>query len=263
MLGVSQEKEEKMIDSGLVDGIKIPPFDRQVTEVIDSYLIDGGGNTMVIGIQNMNGDIYRVIHTTGMGAYMDIVYGLADIGLKDKLQNSIMLQNGYDSLFVVTDEIKNSYTHKEEITAIDEISAEESNLKELSETERESIIKSRLGQGIFRQSLINYWHGCAVTDCTFPQLLKASHIKPWQDSNNIERLDKFNGLLLSPNLDTAFDNGYISFDNKGKIIISTALDIETAYSLRITPKLKIKQKLLADAHQKYLDYHRNKVLKNG
>jgi 5-methylcytosine-specific restriction protein A len=51
-------------------------------------------------------------------------------------------------------------------------------------------------------------------------LLKASHIKPWRDSDNAERLDIYNGLLLIPNLDSAFDKGYISFDDGGKIIIS-------------------------------------------
>lgn len=120
-----------------------------------------------------------------------------------------------------------------------------------------------MGQGKFRLELINYWQGCAITDCSYSLLLRASHIKPWRDSNNEERLDIFNGLLLLPNLDAAFDSGYISFDQKGKIIISNALNSTIAYSLRITPRLKIKQKLLSKKHLPCLDYHRNNVLKNS
>ena len=51
-------------------------------------------------------------------------------------------------------------------------------------------------------------------------MLLASHIKPWRDSNHQERLDKFNGLLLLANLDKAFDLGFISFDDSGKVPIS-------------------------------------------
>ena len=253
-----------MLNSKFIDSAEIAPFDNKVTEVVDNYSIDGGGKTMVIGIENMDGIIYRVINATGMGAYMDIVYGLADIGLYDTLQNSIMGQNGYDSLFTVTDELKQEYKKPQKvITALDDISADDDNLSRLSETERESIVKSRLGQGVFRQSLVDYWQGCAVTDCTFIKLLKASHIKPWRISNNTERLDKFNGLLLAPNLDAAFDLGYISFDPKGNIIISKDMDSIAAYSLKITPKLKIKKKLLSESHQMYLEQHRNLVFKNG
>ena len=52
------------------------------------------------------------------------------------------------------------------------------------------------------------WGGrCAVTGLDLPLLLRASHIKPWRDSDNRERLDPYNGLLLSPSYDAAFDWG--------------------------------------------------------
>ncbi|MDX1521473.1 MAG: HNH endonuclease signature motif containing protein, partial [Anaerolineae bacterium] len=70
--------------------------------------------------------------------------------------------------------------------------------QDLSDTEREAIIQSRIGQGKFRTMLINYWQCCAVTGCQNETLLRASHIKPWRNSKNEERLDVYNGLLLIP-----------------------------------------------------------------
>lgn len=93
----------------------------------------------------------------------------------------------------------------------------------IDSTEKESIIKSRIGQGVFRQNLIDYWKGCSVTECKTTCLLVASHIRPWRKSDNKQRLDVFNGLLLIPNFDKLFDRGYISFDDNGKIICSVFL----------------------------------------
>lgn len=75
-----------------------------------------------------------------------------------------------------------------------------------NETERTGLVTSRVGQGQYRQDLIRKWGGkCAVTGFDKLELLIASHIVPWKDSTNIERLDVENGILLSPNLDALFD----------------------------------------------------------
>jgi hypothetical protein len=98
------------------------------------------------------------------------------------------------------------------------------NSTDLSETEKDSIIKSRRGQGKFRKLLIEKWKGCSVTQFKEVSLLRASHIKPWSDSNNQERLDPYNGFLLTPNLDVCFDKYFITFNaNNGAIIISDRL----------------------------------------
>ena len=123
-------------------------------------------------------------------------------------------------------------------------------------TEKENLIKCRIGQGEFRNKLIEYWNGCSVTGLEQTDILIASHIKPWSESSDEERLDKFNGLLLIPNLDKLFDKGYISFDNDGKILISPQLKDLT--SLGVTQNMKIKMKL---EHEKYLKYHKNNVFK--
>lgn len=253
-----------MLESMYIDGTEIPPFDEQVTKAITSYPIDGGGKTMVVGVQNLDGDVYRVIHATGMGAYINITSELSSLGLIDELAESIFGQNGLDSLFVVSDELRLASIHAiQPKSSFEEIEAESAELLALPETERQSIIQSRLGQGVFRKLLIEYWQGCAVTECEFPPLLKASHIKPWSKSSNQERLDVFNGFLFAPNIDAAFDAGYISFDKKGNIIISPLFANTDAYSLRITSKLKIKAKKLTERHQGYLEYHRGHVLKIG
>lgn len=124
----------------------------------------------------------------------------------------------------------------------------------VSETEKDRLIKSRLGQGIFRKSLSDYWQGCSVTGYQFSKFLIASHIKPWRSSNNNERMDMFNGLLLIPNLDKAFDKGFITFKKNGNVVISDLL--QKRELLGIKSDLRVK---LTDQHQQYLEYHRDIV----
>lgn len=120
--------------------------------------------------------------------------------------------------------------------------------------ERTSYISARIGQGKFRSKLISYWGKCALTGYSDVRLLMASHIKPWRESDNIERLDLYNGLLLLPNLDKAFELGYITFTEKG--VLKASDFIETPRILGITKKMKIK---VQDKHQDYLAYHREYV----
>lgn len=246
-----------MIKSKYVSGAKIPAFDSAVDDLL-AEVIDGGGNEMVIAIENTEKQIYRVVKTYGMGAYINVVHDLADIGLYDTLANSTSGKNGYDSWFIATDAMINSMQAPvvEPVDAVTEIFAE---LDSIPETERTAVLKSRIGQGIFRERLINYWKGCAVTGADYVSVLRASHIKPWRDSSNVERLDQFNGLLLTPNLDSAFDAGYVSFDNHGKILLSSKFSGAPAFQLYITHKLKLNAKLLTDAHRKYLEHHREFV----
>jgi HNH endonuclease len=65
--------------------------------------------------------------------------------------------------------------------------------------ESKALVESRLGQGRFRQDLLSLWsRQCAVTGLGVAELLRASHIKPWRSSDNVERLDQYNGVLLAP-----------------------------------------------------------------
>jgi putative restriction endonuclease len=93
---------------------------------------------------------------------------------------------------------------------------------DLSPTEREGLVQARRGQGRFRQDLLKYWR-CAVVGSTIQSILRASHIKPWRESADRERLDPANGLLLTANLDALFNDGLISFNDHGGMLISLRL----------------------------------------
>ena len=91
-------------------------------------------------------------------------------------------------------------------------------------TEAERLIVQRIGQDIFRAALIEYWGGrCPLTGITELELLRASHIVPWSDCGDEERLDVHNGLLLSALWDAAFDKGLVSFADDGPPIASPLL----------------------------------------
>lgn len=124
----------------------------------------------------------------------------------------------------------------------------------ISETEKSNLIKSRIGQGVFRQRLISFWGGCSVTGYNDPVMLVASHIKPWCVSTNSERLDRYNGLLLLPTLDRAFDSGLITFGEEGGIMISPQL--EGHGLLPVSPSMGIQ---LCPMHNEYMKFHRERV----
>ncbi|MBU1299349.1 MAG: HNH endonuclease [Proteobacteria bacterium] len=125
-----------------------------------------------------------------------------------------------------------------------------------TETETSTLLKTRIGQGSFRQKLIAYWKGCAVTGYKDCSLLVASHIKPWRASANSERLNYFNGLLLLPNLDRAFDSGLITFGESGTIILSPLLEYPDL--LGVSEDMKV---FLDDRHQPFMHFHRNEVFR--
>lgn len=86
----------------------------------------------------------------------------------------------------------------------------------LTVTDRITLAKARLGQGTYKAKMLALWHHhCAVSGCAVPEALRASHAKPWRDSDNNERLNPHNGLPLVATLDTLFDAGLITFDQAG------------------------------------------------
>jgi len=88
-------------------------------------------------------------------------------------------------------------------------------------TERSGLVLSRVGQGAYRKSIINRWLSqCAVSGFTDSRILIASHIHPWKNATDDERLDVNNGILLSPTYDALFDRHMITFENSGKIVLS-------------------------------------------
>lgn len=125
---------------------------------------------------------------------------------------------------------------------------------------REAIIQARIGQGEFRRALLGEWHGCAVTGCDIPELLRASHIKPWRSSNNRERVDRQNGLLLLAGIDAAFDRGFISFGDDGRILVAPILTEENLLSLGLSRRSKLRLGL-NNRRRAFLRHHRETIFK--
>ena len=122
-------------------------------------------------------------------------------------------------------------------------------------TEAERMVVQRVGQNIFRDALLEYWNGrCPLTGIDDPALLRASHIKPWAAcTDDAERLDVYNGLLLAPHLDAAFDAGLISFEDDGRVIASPKLSDANRYRLSLDnlPILAI-----SSLHKTFMAWHR-------
>lgn len=127
-------------------------------------------------------------------------------------------------------------------------------------TEVERLVHQRIGQNKFRDAMLDYWGGaCAVTGVALPEVLRASHAKPWAEcASDAERLDVFNGFLLSANLDALFDRFLISFDEQGVLIISSALPGLDLQPLGISPGMKLRW--VDPLHQPYLAMHRSRLL---
>jgi hypothetical protein len=128
-------------------------------------------------------------------------------------------------------------------------------------TEAERLVVQRVGQDLFRAGLLEYWEGrCAITGLAVPELLRASHIKPWADcESDAERLDVFNGLLLAPHLDAAFDRGFITVQDDGAVVVSAALTAADRKLLGLDVPLRVAG--LADGHRAYLPWHWTQVFK--
>ena len=123
-------------------------------------------------------------------------------------------------------------------------------------TETECLAVQRIGQDVFRTSLLEYWNGqCPLTGIMDTALLRASHIVPWKDcASDADRLDVHNGLLLSALWDAAFDRGLITFDDDGAPIFSKALGDDARDHLRWAKPIA-----LTPSHIERLDWHRKKV----
>lgn len=131
--------------------------------------------------------------------------------------------------------------------------------QKLSVTEKEAIIKARVGQGIFRSNILKkYEEKCIITKISDKRLLVASHIKPWAVSNNDERIDSENGLLLNCLYDKLFDLGLITFSIDGKILISKSLSAYDTEIIQIDKEKKYDFKF-SEKLSKNIEYHRDVI----
>ena len=130
----------------------------------------------------------------------------------------------------------------------------------IDETEKDALVKSRRGQGKFKSNLKRIESACRLTGVDDNRFLIASHIKAWSEcSTNAERLDGYNGLLLSPNADKLFDKGFVSFSDDGNLLISSQIDPKMLTKLGITVGVNVGS--FTSQQKQYLAYHRANTFK--
>ena len=190
--------------------------------------------------------------TLHLDIFIPIILNNADFAKKNRIGNN-MYSNSLKQYRLFRN------IESADIFEQDDIKSVINDYDNLHETERNAIVKSRIGQGLFRKALLKkYDNSCIITGINEKKLLVASHIKPWAVCTNAERLSVENGLLLSPTFDKLFDCGLISFNDSGKILISSQLSAEVVSKLHIsaadTFNLKASQEL-----KQNLEYHRDVV----
>jgi putative restriction endonuclease len=130
----------------------------------------------------------------------------------------------------------------------------------IPETDRQSLIVARRGQGLFKQRVMLIESSCRITKVENPAHLRASHCKPWRDSDNEERLNGENGLLLTPSIDHLFDRGFISFEDSGRLIVSPVAHAPSLQRMGVATDEAVNVGSFSEGQRQFLDYHRNSVL---
>lgn len=130
--------------------------------------------------------------------------------------------------------------------------------KSTASTEVERLVRQRVGQNVYRESLLDYWGGaCAVTGIAVPELLRASHARAWSEcSTDADRLNVFNGFLLVAHLDALFDRHLMTFSATGEATFAPPISTEVKLRLGITDSLKLRW--LSPGHEPFLTEHRGR-----
>lgn len=126
-------------------------------------------------------------------------------------------------------------------------------------TERQQLILARRGQGKFREGVQQVESLCRVTRVDRPEHLRASHCKPWRDSSDSERLDRQNGLLLTPSIDHLFDRGFISFRQDGGLLVSPVAHQESLARMGVPLQPEANVGGFTEGQARFLEYHRDAV----
>lgn len=139
----------------------------------------------------------------------------------------------------------------------DEAEKEISARADVGPTQKERLVKARVGQGLFRRNVEFVESACRVTGVRDLRHLRASHIKPWRLSNDEEKLDGHNGLLLAPHIDHLFDKGYISFSDDGCLLVAMELDRSVLACWRVAHPMNVGG--FRPEQRRYLAFHRSEI----
>lgn len=203
--------------------------------------------------------IYQTFDTKGNTIYTFQCDYLGDYIDLLRSNNSLDIDPSFGATSTLKDKVKKStmpHKKKRTIKSINDILIK---INELSETEKDSICKQRIGQGLFKDLLRDKYNcKCALCDISTENMLIGSHIKEWTSSNDTEKLDVNNGLLLCAHHDALFDKHLISFQDDGSLIVSPLITPAESTNLRLT---EIKKLTVTAEMKPYLAYHRNKLKK--
>ena len=131
----------------------------------------------------------------------------------------------------------------------------------IRETERTALVQARRGQGLFRDNVRAVERACRITHVERMEHLIASHVQPWRDSSNEQRIDGENGLLLTPTVDHLFDKGFISFEDSGQLIVSPVADQRSLKRMGIDTERRVNVGAFSEGQRRYLEFHRENVLR--
>lgn len=133
--------------------------------------------------------------------------------------------------------------------------------------EREVLVSQRINQHYFRSTLLHNYHGsCCLTGIEMLQLLVASHIKPWRDSDpKTERLAASNGLLLNAFHDRAFDKGFITIDKDYRVVVSPVVEHTSANDewLFSFAGARISLPAIMPPDRRFIEYHNDVVFRRA
>jgi putative restriction endonuclease len=212
------------------------------------------------GLRSLLPHKYSPLQTSGNGNQTFYLYDISDVfahalaNLMDRWIVDLVRGNAVLDLPKMDESLSNIENWEDKI--------EKSIVSDLHmpETEKETLVKARRGQGKFRADLLLIEHACRVTRVDNPTHLVASHTKPWRDCENDERLDPENGFMLTPTIDHLFDRGFISFENNGKLLISNSAHTESMHKLGLKYDSEINLGTFSEGQKHYLDWHRESIL---
>ncbi len=130
----------------------------------------------------------------------------------------------------------------------------------LNKNEKMQLVRSRIGQGKYKEGLLEEMPECLITRVNDERVLIGSHIKPWSLSDDTEKIDHYNGLTLTPTYDKLFDQGFISFEDDGKILISPYISPLNIKKLNLA-KDRVFSIPNIEKRKTYLKYHRDYIFK--
>lgn len=158
--------------------------------------------------------------------------------------------------------ISPEFAPEEVSSVLDAVDALE--VSEPLKTSVQCVVEQRLHQDEFRRNLEKIWgNQCAVTNVTCRACLVASHIKPWAECSDKEKLDPYNGFLLNSALDALFDKHLITFDKEGKILISSVVDEASLAAMGISTDMKLRAPFDFEKYKPYLEHHWEEFSKNN